>query len=226
MGSSPGNESCRAFQESAASVRACCLAFAARKRIDRSDASQLASRQRVTGRWGGPIQHSEHGHQHNLRLAEPDQSAVATALQSAEQSGGPDLKGVVYNTLVQVLQNNGIDPTTFKPTSSSDAGRIGQRFASVSRFQNQQRAHAGHVGPQRCHGVEQSAFSARLVQHYPGFERSVVPVVGSSGRSGIKRSPTQILDLENDNQGSSELAALISDSANTSQGSSDPLAQS
>ncbi len=55
-------------------------------------------------------------------LQDQIQSAVAAALQSAEQAGGSDLKGVVYNSLVQVLQENGIDPKTLKPTSSTATG--------------------------------------------------------------------------------------------------------
>ncbi len=60
------------------------------------------------------------------------QSAVTTALQGAEQSGNPDLKGVVYSTLVQVLQDNGIDPKTLQPTSnSSQSGNSGTTSAAL-----------------------------------------------------------------------------------------------
>ena len=60
-------------------------------------------------------------------LQDQIQSAVTAALQSAEQSGDADLKDVVYNTLVQVLQSNGIDPKTLQPTGST-----GQSGAAAS----------------------------------------------------------------------------------------------
>ena len=70
------------------------------------------------------------------------QSAVTTALQGAEQSGSSDLKGVVYNTLVQVLQNNGIDPKTLQPTSNSaqSGNSRFERFATVHQFHDQRRS--------------------------------------------------------------------------------------
>ena len=50
------------------------------------------------------------------------QSAITAAIQSAEESGGSDLKGAVYNALVQVLTSNGIDPTTFQPSAAGGSG--------------------------------------------------------------------------------------------------------
>ena len=47
------------------------------------------------------------------------QSAITSAIESAEQSGGGNLKTAVYNALVQVLGSNGINPTTFQATGSS-----------------------------------------------------------------------------------------------------------
>lgn len=48
------------------------------------------------------------------------QGAISAALQGAEQSGGGDLKDAIYNALVKVLKDKGIDPKTLKPTA--DAG--------------------------------------------------------------------------------------------------------
>ncbi|MGA2253402.1 MAG: hypothetical protein ABSG53_01970 [Thermoguttaceae bacterium] len=116
-------------------------------------------------------------------LQDQIQSAVTTALQSAEQSGSSDLKGVVYNTLVQVLQNNGIDPKTLQPTSNA-----GQSDGSASSSGSQQ-----SVGP---------TTSAILAQ----------VLTALSSASAASNPLAQLTSSEDDSQGSSDLTSLLSNS--------------
>ena len=123
------------------------------------------------------------------------QSAVSAALQGAEQSGGSDLKGVVYNALVQVLQNNGIDPKTLQPT-------------------------AGTSGSQQSIDSSTSAILAQVMAAVSAASAASDPaaqLMASQDATGSSDSLAQSLALENDSQGSTDLSSLLSAPGSTSQ---------
>jgi hypothetical protein len=157
-------------------------------------------------------------------LQDQIQSAVTAALQSAEESGNPDLKDVVYNTLVQVLQKNGIDPKTLQPTSSTgqsgdSAGTSGSVSSTTSAILSEVLAAlsgasaASNPAAQLASSQEASQGSSDLA--------SLLSTSQNSTPSGDSLS--QFLALENDSQGSTDLSSLLSASGTTSQTSSDLL---
>jgi hypothetical protein len=130
-------------------------------------------------------------------LADQIQSAVSAALQSAEQSGSADLKGTIYNTLVAVLKNNGIDPKTFKPTNStgqsSDTGGSQQPAPPVD-----------------------SGTSSVLAQ----------VLAALSGASASSDPLTQLTSSQDGSQGPADLLSLLPTSQNNGPTSGDLLSQS
>jgi hypothetical protein len=67
---------------------------------------------------------SDSGRATSTDLENQVQSAVASAMDSADQAGG-DLKTAIYNALVGVLQQNGIDPRTLQGTTAGQSGNTG-----------------------------------------------------------------------------------------------------
>ncbi len=138
-------------------------------------------------------------------LQEQIQSAVTAALQSAEQLGSSDLKGVVYNALVQVLVNNGIDPKTLQPTANtSQSGTSGSQQQSVDS--------------------STSAVLAQVMAALSGASAASDPVAqltsaqdGSQGSSDLLSllSTSQNNTESSSNQGS-DLLSLLSTSQNNS----------
>ncbi len=124
------------------------------------------------------------------------QSAVATALEAAEQSGSSDLKSVVYNSLVQVLQSNGIDPKTFQPTANSTN--------STSSGSQAVDSNTGSVLSQVLAALTAAGSDANPAQ--------LLSLSGSQTSSNTTDSLAQLLTTNGDSQSVNELSSLLSDS--------------
>jgi hypothetical protein len=151
------------------------------------------------------------------------QSAVTAALQSAEQSGNPDLKGVVYNTLVQVLQDNGIDPKTLQPTgNAAPAGANGSQQPTVDSSTS---ATLAQVLAALSGASAASDPVTQLTSSQDGTASSdpLTQLLSSQSGTGSSDSLSQFLALENDSQGSTDLSSLLSASGSSSQNSNDSL---
>jgi hypothetical protein len=158
------------------------------------------------------------------------QSAVTAALQSAEDSGSTDLKGTVYNTLVQVLTNNGIDPKTFQPIA--DSGQSSDPTSTSGSPQQPLDSATANVLSQVLTALGAATAASgpmtELTAASSGSQASsdllsLLPASGSSEGSGD--SLTQSLALQSDGQGATELSSLLSTSSSSSQSSGDSLAQ-
>ena len=136
------------------------------------------------------------------------QSAVATALEAAEQSGSSDLKSVVYDSLVQVLNSNGIDPKTLQPTGSSANGTSSGSQAVDSN--------TGSVLSQVMAALTAAGSAANPAQLLSpsGSQTSsnTLSLLGTSSASNTTDSLTQLLAANGDSQSVSELSSLLSDS--------------
>jgi hypothetical protein len=161
-------------------------------------------------------------------LQDQIQSSVATALQSAEESGNPDLKGVIYNTLVQTLQNNGIDPTTLQPTNSASGSQSTPVDSTTSSVLSEVLT-ALSQATAASDPLTQLTSSLDSTQGSNGLLSLLSPsqTTGSSGLlsllspsqsdSGPSDPLAQFPALEGDTQGSADLASLLSSSGGTSQ---------
>ncbi len=149
------------------------------------------------------------------------QSAVTAALQTAEQSGTADLKGVVYNALVQVLQANGIDPKTLQPTGNSDpsgnpssASVDSSTSATLAQVLAALSAASAASDPLAQLASSQSA---------TGSSDPLSLLSTSPDATGSSDSLSQFMALENDSQGSADLSSLLSASGGSDQNSVDLL---
>jgi len=158
------------------------------------------------------------------------QSAVSAALQSAEDSGSTDLKGTVYNALVQVLTSNGIDPKTFQPIAGSGQSS-GSTSTSGSPQQPLDSATANVLsqvltalsGATAASGPLAELTSATSGSQTSSDLLSLLPASGSS--EGTSDSLAQSLALPSDSQGAAELSSLLSASSGSSQSSGASPAQ-
>jgi hypothetical protein len=158
------------------------------------------------------------------------QSAVTAALQSAEDSGSTDLKGTVYNALVQVLTSNGIDPKTFQPIAGSGQSS-GSTSTSGSPQQPLDSATANVLsqvltalsGATAASGPLAELTSATSGSQTSSDLLSLLPASGSS--EGTSDSLAQSLALPSDSQGAAELSSLLSASSGSSQSSGASPAQ-
>ena len=131
-------------------------------------------------------------------------------MQSAEQSGSSDLKGVVYNALVQVLQNNGIDPKTLQPTGS--AGQSGDSSGSQSVVRPATSAILAQVLAAVSSASTASNPLAQLTSSQDDSQGSsdLTSLLSTSqDDAGSGDSLSQFLALDNDSQGSADLTSLL-----------------
>jgi hypothetical protein len=162
-------------------------------------------------------------------LQDQIQAAVLAALETAEQSGNSDLKGTIYNTLVGVLRNNGIDPKTFKPTGNTD--QSGNPAGTSDSQQQPVDPTTSNVLAQVLAALSGAAASSNPLAQLTSSQDSsqgssdLLSLLSASRDSDPVSgdSLSQFLTLENDNQGSAD--ALLSVSQNSSQNSGDLLSQ-
>ncbi len=150
-------------------------------------------------------------------LQDEIQSAVTAALEGAEQSGGSDLKTVVYNALVQVLQNNGIDPKTLQPTGSSAAS------GSPSTLDSSTSAILAQVLTALSSASTASDPLAQLTSSQDDTGSSDLTSLLSTpqNNTGSSDSLSQFLALEDDSQGSTDLSSLLSAAGSAGQNTAD-----
>jgi hypothetical protein len=136
------------------------------------------------------------------------QSAITDALQTAEQSGGSDLKGVDYNALVQVLNSNGIDPKTFQSTANS-GGSSTPVDSATSGVLSQVLAAVGAASAA-------SDPAGRLLASQDSSQTASDPfsLLDSSSSSSTANgdSLAQFLAMNNDSQSSTDLYSLLAGS--------------
>jgi hypothetical protein len=158
------------------------------------------------------------------------QSAVTAALQSAEDSGSTDLKGTVYNALVQVLSSNGIDPKTFQPIAGS--GQSSDPASTSGSPQQPLDSATANVLSQVLTALSGATAAsgplAELTSATSGSQASsdllsLLPASGSS--EGTSDSLAQSLALQSDSQGAAELSSLLSASSGGSPSSDASPAQ-
>jgi hypothetical protein len=148
-------------------------------------------------------------------------SAVSAALQGVEESGNTDLKGVVYKALIQVLQNNGIDPKTLKPTDNANptdntAGTGGSQHSSVDSGTSNVLAEVLSALNSATAAASDPLTQLLSSQNDSQGSSNLISLLGASQAGAASSSSlSKILALENGSQGSADLLSLFSTTGST-----------